>query len=467
MRKALALILAVAFISILFIFDSGCANIIPPNGGPRDSLPPELINATPPDSTRNFNGNRIVLTFNEYVKLDNAFQNVLFSPTLENTPIPQERGKTVTLRFRDSLAPNTTYIINFGDAIKDINEGNTARNFTYVFSTGRYIDSLELNGKIIIAQTGKPADSTNIAVLYKDFSDSAVIKKRPDYITRVDGQGHFHFTNLPPGNFALYIFGNASMKRYDPSKVFSFSDSAVVPGTSMDMILYAYAQGPSNASNTKNITGNAPTKATEKRLQLATNLVNTQQDLLNDFILSFTTPLRYFDSTKVSLSTDSSFKPVSFSTAIDSTKKQIRFKTIWQEGTPYNLVLNKDFAEDTSGRKLLKSDTLHFTTKKVRDYSKLIVRIKNINTVAEKKPVLQFVQNDQVVFSAPISSGIFTQELFPPGDYQLRLLLDSNGNGIWDAGSFFGKKTQPERVLPIERKLTVKANIDNEVDIVL
>ncbi len=441
---------------------AGCANIIPPSGGPRDSLPPQLLNATPADSTTNFRSDRVVLTFDEYIKLENVQGNILFTPTFETNPVIEEKSKTLTIRFKDPLLPNTTYTLNFGNTIRDVNENNILRDFTYTFSTGPTLDSLQLNGKVLLAQTGK-ADSNLVVVLYKDLSDSAVVRNRPLYITRVDAAGNFHFKNLPSGTFAIYALGDALAKRYqDTTKLFAFADAPVVPGQTSNITLYAFQK---TRIIPQTINTSASLSKADRRLQFASSVNGNQQDLLNDLVLTFTIPLKTFDSTRLSLSTDSSFTKVPYTVSLDAAKRELRIKTPWQEATRYNLVLNRDFAEDTLGRKLLKSDTLHFIAKKTSDYGKLTVRFKNID--AARNPVLQFIQGDNVVFSAPVKSGIFTQLLFAPGEYQLRLLYDTNGNGKWDAGQFFGTKRQPEIAVPIERKLTVRAGADNDIEIQL
>jgi hypothetical protein len=129
------------------------------------------------------------------------------------------------------------------------------------------------------------------------------------------------------------------------------------------------------------------------------------------------------------------------------------------------LILDRDFAEDSTGRKLLKTDTLNFTTKKLSDYGRLNVRLRNLD--GARNPVLQFLQGDQVVFSANIKSGAFRSTLFSPGDYDLRILYDTNNNGKWDPGTFFGLRRQPELVQPITRKITVKSGWDNDFDLSL
>jgi hypothetical protein len=146
-------------------------------------------------------------------------------------------------------------------------------------------------------------------------------------------------------------------------------------------------------------------------------------------------------------------------------RKTLTLNTTWKEGTPYHLILDKDFAEDSSGRRLLKADTLNFTTRKLSDYGNVQLRIRNVN--AALNPLLLFVQNNQVVFTAPLQNGSFSNNMFMPGEYELRILYDRNGNGKWDPGEFFNEKRQPELVQPIERRITVRPNWNNEFEIAL
>ena len=193
----------ISFLSIIAIIGPGCAQIGAPTGGPKDTIPPRLVNASPKLNNTNFSGNKITLTFNEYVDLKDLQNNILVSPLPKINPTIDYKLKTVTVKLKDSLLPNTTYVINFGNAIVDNNEGNPLRNFTYVFSTGNSIDSLQQSGKVIIAQTGK-TDSTLIAMLYRNADDSAVQKRRPDYVAKLRGNGSFNFTNLPAGRYNIY-----------------------------------------------------------------------------------------------------------------------------------------------------------------------------------------------------------------------------------------------------------------------
>ena len=466
MKSFFIFFVSAAMIAAAVFSGSGCANMIPPSGGPRDSLPPVLLKAEPADSTLNFRGNRITLTFDEYVDLSDVSNNLLFTPIFETTPQVDVRLRTVTVRLKDSLEANTTYIFNFGNAIRDINESNPLRDFVYTFSTGPALDSLTLTGKVIMAETGA-IDTTLIVILHKNLADSAVVKERPRYVTRVDRTGSYTFKNLPAGTFAIYALGEAgAFRRYqDSTRAFAFADSPIVMnGATTADTLFAFNKKP--AATTNAATAPPAVKAGDNRLRFTPSIgQGGQQDLLKEYSLSFERPLRFFDSTKISLTTDSSFAPVVSAFIIDSFKKSLTVQTAWTEATRYNLVLDKDFAEDTLSRRLLKTDTLFFVTRKKSEYGSLNLRLRGIN--ASLNPVLQFVQNGTVVFSATVSSGTVQQTLFPTGEYELRLLLDSNNNGIWDPGQFFGVKRQPELVRPIERRITIKPAWDNAFEITL
>ncbi len=465
MRKPFQFIfLFIAIIAFYLLLPSGCANIIPPSGGPRDSLPPRLVSVFPKDSTVNFRGSRITFTFDEYIGDPQDLQtNLLFTPLFDRPAEIAIRAKTMTVRFRDSLLPNTTYTLNFGNAIRDVNESNVLKNFVYTFSTGSYLDSITLSGKVVLAQTGR-YDSTLIVILHRNLSDTAVRTQSPVYAAKVDAAGNFKLVNLPKGTFALYALGDAgSIRRYqDTSKLFAFFDEPVIAGATRNVTLlaYRYAAAPSTTPPVQNSRG---TPTADRRLRF--NPPAGAQDLKNDFVLTFLSPLRRLDSTQISLSTDTTYTPAAYKLNIDSTKKELHFAVRWKEGTRYNLILTKEFAEDTLGKKLLKGDTLTFTTKKRSDYGALKIRIRNLD--AAKNPVLQFVQNDAVLFSASIKSGTYVSDLFAPGDYELRILYDTNNNGKWDPGHFPALKRQPEIVKPVERKLSVKASLDNELDISL
>jgi hypothetical protein len=460
MRSTFHCFFSSTIILILVITAAGCANIIPPSGGPRDSIPPVLVSAVPNDSSKNVRPSRITLTFNEYlVPLQNV-ENVIISPTLPTTPAIESKLRTITVRFRDTLAPNTTYSIDFGDVIRDVNEGNILQDFTYVFSTGNKIDQNSFGGKVILAETGK-IDSTLIVVLHRDLADSAVQKFRPLYYTKLDGSGNFTFNNLPEGKFVVYALPNDFQKRYDDStKRFAFLDTPVVIGPkTTPVMLYAYEQEkrkPNTAAGSA-----AQGKGQDKRLRY-TNAEGGLKDVFTPLTLEFARKLKTFDSTKVTLS-DTNFNRINnYSTRLDSPATKLVLSHPWQLNTKYKLVIQKDAVADVDGITLIKNDTLTFTTKRREDYGQVRIRFNNLDL--SRNPVLQLVQNDVVVESVPLATREWQRDLFKPGDYDLRILYDSNKNGAWDPGNF-RKKKQPEIAQALSRKLSVRANWDNEVDI--
>ncbi len=460
------------FIIISVSSGPGCANIIPPAGGPRDSLPPVLVKANPGDSTRNFTGNKIVFTFNEFIETQNVQENLVISPLPGISPSVDYRLNTLTVKLKDTLESNTTYSLNFGNSIKDFTEGNVLKGFRYTFSTGNYIDSLELRGNVLLAETGK-ADTSLIVMLHSRADDSAVVKDRPRYIAKLDGKGNFVFRNLPPKTFYLYALKDdgGTHRYFSDKQLFAFAAKPVTPGAKNEPItLYAYSAKPPSPVTTvpKASPGNRikPATTADKRLKFLNNLINNQQDLLSDLTLTFEQPLRYFDSTKAGLYTDSTFtKAAAYKWEQDSSKKTVRLHLEWKENTVYHVILDKDFAEDSTGKRLLKTDTLNFKTKKLVDYGSLKIRLKNLDLT--RNPVLLIVAGEIIIKSIPMTGNEFSQSLFLPGEYELRILYDENKNGKWDPGEFFGKHRQPEIVKPIDRKIPVKANFQNEFEFAL
>jgi len=444
--------------------------MVPPSGGARDSLPPVLEKVDPPDSSKNFGDKTITFTFDEYVdQIQNITENLLFSPTPNIEPFIDAKLRTVIVRLRDTLEPNTTYYINFGNAIRDINEGNVLRDFTYIFTTGQVIDTLELTGKVVLAETGK-IDSTLIVMLHRSGEDSAVMKEIPRYITKLDGRGNFRFRFLPPGTYYIYALKDEGRTRkyFAKTQLFAFADNPVeIKPAAEPVTLYAFAERK-DQTPVPGLAINRPgsNRPDDRRLKFSHNLNNNQQDLLSNFVLTFEQPLNFFDSSKVNVSMDSSFLPVTpISWKIDTAKKKLSLQVNWIENTLYNIIFDKDFAEDTLKRKLLKTDTIRFKTKRQNEYGQLKIRFRNLDL--SKNPVLLFIQGEQVMKSFPLKSENFIQNFFLPGEYELRILYDENGNGIWDTGNFFGNRKQPELVKPVERRITVRMNWNNEMEIAL
>lgn len=206
MNKTLRdLILACSFGLILV----NCANRGSPDGGPKDETPPKIVKSSPENFTTNFKGNEIEIEFDEYIKVNNIDKQLIISPPMKYEPdiVPQgSASKKITIKINDTLPPNTTYAFNFGNSIVDNNEGNAYPYYRFVFSTGSYIDSLKVKGKIIDALQTKPESFVNVALYEVDttYTDSIIYKEVPKYITNtLDSLTTFSIENIRAGKYLL------------------------------------------------------------------------------------------------------------------------------------------------------------------------------------------------------------------------------------------------------------------------
>lgn len=470
MKNLLTLIIrlyGIALCLVIMIMANSCANMIPPSGGPRDSLPPRLVIANPKDSATNVKTKNILLTFDEFVSLQNT-ETIIYAPVPKNLPQVDYKLRNVTVRFKDSLEENTTYSIDFGNSIIDVNESNVAKNFRYVFSTGPTIDFNTYEGKVLVAETGK-VDSTLIVVLHKNISDSAIKKLSPRFFTRIDGKGTFKFNNLPAGTFAAYVVdGKNYNKIFDSSSLFAFRDSLVQIGSNSNRIdtFYAFTQSiTTDKKATDPSSGFPPSLRDDKRLRYIAILDNGMQDLLSDFKIVFNRKVFSLDTGKVRLTDNDDVLQKGYTVALDSLRKTFTLRYPWKENTTYKLVIQKDAALDSNATSLPKTDTLLLSTRKETEYGSVRFRFLNVDT--SQHAVLQLFQNDEQVASYPINQNDIQIRRFKPGSYELRILYDRNKNGKWDTGSFTPIKKQPEKVFYIPRQLNIRANWDNETTIAL
>ena len=188
----------------------GCANRgVGPQGGPKDTEPPIPLYAEPEVGSVNFHGDRIEITFNEYLQLDNVASNLLMSPPQQNPPDVKVRGKKLMVQFKDTLHDSTTYTIDFGSAICDYHEKVPLRGFCYSFSTGDEIDTLEYRGRVYDALTMNPLIGVLVGI-HKDLSDTAFVKHPFLRIAKTDSTGCFRIGNIHPGTYRLYAVDDIS-----------------------------------------------------------------------------------------------------------------------------------------------------------------------------------------------------------------------------------------------------------------
>ena len=224
-------ILVTASLLLMAFFAQRCANAVAPTGGPRDERPPMVVEAVPENHSINFLGKKIEITFDEYITLENANQNVMISPPLSEKPDIKLKNKTVVIKFKEDLAANTTYTINFGAAIKDLHEGNQFKDYVYSFSTGDHIDTLGIAGKVLNASDKKPVDGVYVSLYAADREnvDSLPMTTIPDYITKTDKEGKFSLNGLADKKYLVFALKDANANLYFdlPNEDVAFLDTLV------------------------------------------------------------------------------------------------------------------------------------------------------------------------------------------------------------------------------------------------
>lgn len=220
----------IIYIAILSVLVYSCANKGYPQGGPKDETPPVMVRELPMSYSTNFDKKRIKIYFNEYVQLKDANKNFIISPPQKKKPKIRLGGKYIKIDFEDSLKANTTYSLDFGSSIVDNNESNPLGFYRYVFSTGNHIDTMEMSGHLMDAESNKPILGMQV-FLYKKKADSVPLKDMPDYVAITDSLGFFHFTNISDTTYRIFALNDLDRNyNYLPgAEEFAFLDTVIKP----------------------------------------------------------------------------------------------------------------------------------------------------------------------------------------------------------------------------------------------
>lgn len=217
-------------VTALVITFGSCASQGHPDGGPLDETPPKFIGSTPMAGAVNNTKKKITLEFDEFIKLEKASEKVVISPPQIQMPEIKPNGKRITINLLDSLKANATYTIDFSDAIVDNNEGNPMGNFTYTFSTGAVIDTMEVSGTVLDASNLEPVKGILVG-LHSNLADSAFTKLPFDRVSRTDSRGRFSIRGVAPGKYRIFGLGDTDQNfaYTQKSEVLAFNDSLVIP----------------------------------------------------------------------------------------------------------------------------------------------------------------------------------------------------------------------------------------------
>lgn len=520
---------------------AACAQIVTPDGGPKDSTPPRVVKYSPDSAATGFRGKKIVITFDEYIQLTDLNKQLIISPSVKRRPEITIRKKDLVIEFRDTLDANTTYSISFGKAIRDITENNALDNFRYVFSTGPYIDSLKMSGVIVNAQTLR-GEKNVLVMLYRDGKDSAVYKQKPYYYTRTDDNGNFQITNLaaaPYKIFALEDQGEDYLYNSSEERI-AFSDSLIHLSADRDSVrlimfrekspkqFLAKAEQPApgrfrfvynqpvenfdvtfaeqlpasmvmykefsagrdsvniwfssvDADSLTFITKSGSTvldtiamrmqKPTKKPVRAGAQdpraLVFTSNGagkLLpgHQFTMQATNPVVSIDTAKIILrmGADTIRKNI----VHETNSRIIRFNIPFPEDSSFSVFIPPGTLRDAYGQK---NDTIRqsFKVEAARSFGNLSVKMPNLEP---GKYLVEIMDERENVVRDTIINGPATIQFsgMNAGNYRVRLLRDTDGNGKFTPGNYL-LKTQPEKVIYYALSVRVRAGWDMDIEWIL
>jgi hypothetical protein len=435
---------------------ASCANVMAPTGGPSDTTPPTIASRSLADSARNFKGGKIQFDFDEKIVANKVV--VSSTPFLKGKPNVRATKRGFEVELDDTmLEPNTTYRISFGNTITDINEGNAMQDVSFCFSTGESLDSLTLSGEVLQAQNAKPDTSAWVCLYTNITSDSDIVRNKPMYAIKVDGGGKFVFKNLPNREFYLYTIGDKNFNYLldMATERIGFLPSTVLPTTNLKspIVIRSISQVPDSAKA-------AIGARAKERININVDTADIKKrtfDITQNLEIVFKQPLKYIDLSKIRLFGADGLLDETGIVQYDSAANMVRMNFDWIQDTVYQLQLLDSFAVDTSK---IKGAKFSFRTKKQSDFGSLQV---NINDSSTTNKILVLYQGDKKVNSIAVRNNVVKFPMLNPGNYQLVLIHDTNGNDVWDNGSYFGGKQQAEYVERRKTDIVIKANWDNVV----
>ena len=509
-----------------------CAKVSSPTGGDKDVTPPVLLKVYPDNESVCVTGDQVVFTFNEYVKLNNVASQLVVSPALAEAPEFFIKKKSIILKLKQPLEPNTTYNFNFGDAIVDVNEGNPLKDFSYVISTGEFLDSLEITGRVEDAYTGFPLKDYT-AMLYADLADSTPYLKRPLYLSKSNTEGKFSLRNLKSGNYRLIAVNDASKDyKFQPTEEVAFLDSTLDAGT--DSLpsaanLRAFKELPGKLLvSSKKLDGQVnlttglsrPCKSCKLIEPVGQNLIYKQWfDSNGDSIFAILHRYETVDSLTFYVTADTGlvdtlqFYPGKVK---DKEPAKHKFTPVTLNGLAEgNAPLRFTFPEpivnleSAQAVRIMRKDSTSFMSRLLIDTTKVglykfdfvaefdsafavfwpdsnFIGLYNGYSVADTSIILaqkldhygnlvfeitNHIQEPTILLFTDTKTNETREVKLHPGDnkveflkiepntYQMAIIIDANGNGIWDTGNLL-HKIQPEVVIHYKEKVSVRSNWD-------
>jgi hypothetical protein len=442
---------------ISFILIGSCAKIGSPYGGPKDEDPPKVVKTVPPDRSTNFIPRKsITITFDEYIKLVDIFNELIISPPLEDRAIAQVKGNKVVVELpKDVTFDTTTYTISFGNSIVDNNENNILENYSYVFSLKDYLDSMSVEGRLVNSFDHKPSEERFLVMLYKNLNDSAPLLERPKYIDRTDETGNFAINNIEIGTYRLFALkdANANLIFDLQDETIAFSDSLVklTPERFKDDIVISDSTLLAQIANADSIQLDSlqtdSILRSQSRYTYFTEMVFFTQELKNQYMIDYLRPQpeKLFFSFNEPVADTFSITPLNYIPSdnnwyLPDISKENDTMIFWLLDTT---MISRDSLQfqvqypvyDSLEQLFAKIDTLYLTTKrevtkenrkrkdKARDEESTEIKpdhVKYINLLSNVKNRGTLDLNKPITFS--LNSPI---ETFRPEQFSLMRLVDT------------------------------------------
>lgn len=509
---------------ILVTINIKCAKRGTIDGGTKDTLAPVYLWSNPKNLSTDFDTKEIKIQFDEYIKLKDIKKQLIISPPLKYEPeiLPITASKYITIKIKDTLLPNTTYNINFGNSIQDFNEENPLRQFQYVFSTGKLLDSLTLSGVIKDAYL-KETDKFVSVFLYEEnekFKDSLIYTTKPRYITNtLETNNEFTITNIKEGKYYLFALKDLNNNlKFDPKteKIAFYPEPISIPtkdGFELELfkenIPLKFQKPVLNAEN-KIIIGyegnyektniqlndykkNIPFKTTkipkkdslqvwfnpikydslevklnEKKFRLLPKKIKPDTLIITPSLVDkinfnedfFIQGTTPFEkiNTKDIKLFDKDSVNVSFTTKLDTLNNEIFFLFDKKENEKYQLIIPKNSITDYFNNTNTDNIVFKLSTRSLSDYGNLNLDFLNVKSFPI---IVELTDNKGKILyrKEKITSNKVTFNLLNPDKFTLRIIYDENKNGIWDTGNLL-KKEQSEEVIFFNKEIDVRANWD-------
>jgi len=517
------------FLSFLW---ASCAQQVVPTGGIKDDVPPKVLSYKPDNKSIKFNSDKIIIKFDEYINIKDPGQ-IIISPLLKDKPTIESNGKQISIAFLQSKPiNNTTYTINFSNSIADVNEGNTLNNFSYVFSTGEYLDSNYVTGKIIQAENTKEEKDILIGLYHKaNFTDTSVYKNYPNYFSKSKENGRYTIENLPADTFILLAFKDEnSDNKYQKTEQVAFLSEPIIPSTQSDSLSLILFKNPLYKENKivdtlskqkhvyqfvvyqpngiiikpikhktyfqNTVKGKNEIDTIQLFLPQSTDSIAEQFEIIStdtSFLISFKTktrsklpieqisikipdkptdtiklistiPLDSIPFNKINLLEDTTLVQAEYFKQITPFEWHLYYS--YKENKTYTIDLKDSITRDVFGRYTKKASN-SFTNKNEKDFGTMALSIRPSRKTNLILQLIELQGNEEIIsneWKGKIPTEVFVKYL-KPGNYQLKIIEDTNNNGKWDTGNY-QKGLQAERIYYDKTNISIKAywDIEQSVD---